>query len=94
MIHTPGWVHLGVGTLFMKEDNIVVVMESVDVDTMVEAETAACSLKVNGDIGDNHRGVAPNTMKQLQHKVGRDEIHSCCEARLCMGPTRTSSWVL
>ena len=32
MIHTPGWVHLGVGTLFMKEDNIVVVMESVDVD--------------------------------------------------------------
>ena len=65
MIHTPGWVHLGVATLFMKEDNIVVVMESVDVDTMVEAETAACSLKVDGDIGDNHRGVAPDTMKQL-----------------------------
>ena len=64
MIHTPGWVHLGVGTLFMKEDNIVVVMESVDVDvdvdTVAEAETAACSLKVNGDIG-----VAPDTMKQL-----------------------------
>ena len=53
------------GTLFMKEDNIVVVMESVDVDTVAEAETAACSLKVNGDIGDNHRGVAPDTMKQL-----------------------------
>ena len=65
MIHTPGWVHLSVGTLFMKEDNIVVVMESVDVDTMVEAETAACSLKVDGDIGDNHRGVAPDTMKKL-----------------------------
>ena len=53
------------GTLFMKEDNIVVVMESVDVDTVAEAETAACSLKVNSDIGDNHRGVAPDTMKQL-----------------------------
>ena len=58
-------MHLGVATLFMKKDNIVVVMESVDVDTMVEAETAACSLKVDGDIGDNHRGVAPDTMKQL-----------------------------
>ena len=58
-------MHLGVGTLFMKEDNIVVVTESVDVDTVVEAETAACSLKVAGDIGDNYRGVAPNTMKQL-----------------------------
>ena len=64
-IHTPGWVNLGVGTLSMKEDNIVVVTEFVDVDTVVEAETAACSLKVNGDIGDNHRGVAPDTMKQL-----------------------------
>ena len=52
-IHTPGWVHLGVGTL------------SMSVDTVAEAETAACSLKVNGDIGDNHRGVAPDTMKQL-----------------------------
>ena len=56
----------------MKEDNIVVVTESVD--TVIEEEAAACSLKVNGDIGDNHRGVAPNTMKQLQHKVSRDEI--------------------
>ena len=64
-IHTPGWVNLGVGTLSMKEDNIVVVTEFIDVDTVVEAETAACSLKVNGDIGDNHRGVAPDTMKQL-----------------------------
>ena len=53
------------GTLSMKEDNIVVVTEFVDFDTVVEAETAACSLKVNGDIGDNHRGVAPDTMKQL-----------------------------
>ena len=44
--------------------------------TVVKAETAACFLKVNGDIGDNHRGVAPDTMKQLLHKVGRDEIHS------------------
>ena len=52
-IHAPGWVHLGVGTL------------SMSVDTVAEAETAACSLKVNGDIGDNHRGVAPDTMKQL-----------------------------
>ena len=65
MIHTPGWVHLG---------HIVVVTESVD--TVVEAEAAACSLNVDGDIGDNHRGVAPDTMKQLSHKVGRDEIHS------------------
>ena len=48
MIHTPGWVHLG---------HIVVVTESVD--TVVEAEAAACSLNVDGDIGDNHRGVAP-----------------------------------
>ena len=48
-------MHLGVGTLFMKEDNIVVVTESVDVDTVVEAETAACSLKVDGDTDDNHR---------------------------------------
>ena len=46
-------MHLGVGTL------------SMSVDTVAEAETAACSLKVNGDIGDNHRGVAPDTMKQL-----------------------------
>ena len=38
---------------------------SMSVDTVAKAETAACSLKVNGDIGDNHRGVAPDTMKQL-----------------------------
>ena len=44
MIHTPGWVHLG---------HIVVVTESVD--NVVEAEAAACSLKVNGDTDDNHR---------------------------------------
>ena len=55
---TWAWV-----TLSMKEDNIVVVTESVD--TVIEEEAAACSLKVNGDIGDNHRGVAPDTMKQL-----------------------------
>ena len=53
MIHTPGWVHLGVGTLSMKDDNIVLVTEIVD--TVVEAEAAACSLKVNGDTDDNHR---------------------------------------
>ena len=52
MIHTPGWVHLG---------HIVVVTESVD--TVVEAEAAACSLNVDGDIGDNHRGVAPDTRR-------------------------------
>ena len=52
-IHTPGWVHLGVGTLSMKDDNIVLVTEIVD--TVVEAEAAACSLKVNGDTDDNHR---------------------------------------
>ena len=65
MIHTPGWVHLG---------HIVVVTESVD--TVVEAEAAACSLNVDGDIGDNHRRRPQHNEAAAAQGRGRDEINS------------------